>query len=101
LKHQGESFHTTHNPDIKGAIVEGFYRTLKTKTYKYFKKNNTYRYLDVINKLLTGYNNSVHSAIGMPPIKVNPSNIYSVWRKVNGLGVKFLTAVLNLKLEIL
>jgi len=88
LKRQGVTFHTTHNPDIKAAIIERFNRTLKTKMYKYFTKNNTYRYLDVINKLLTSYNNSVHSTIGMPPSKVNPTNIYSVWQKMNSLGAK-------------
>ena len=48
--------------------------------YKYFTKNNTYRYSGVIHKLVASYN-SVHSAIGMPPSKVNPSNIYSIWKK--------------------
>ena len=32
LKRQGVDFHTTHNPDIKGAVViERFNRTLKRK----------------------------------------------------------------------
>ena len=31
LKRQGVDFHTTHNPDIKGAVIERFNRTLKTK----------------------------------------------------------------------
>ena len=88
LKRQGVSFHITHNPDIKGAIVERFQRNLKTRMYKYFTKNSTYRYLDVINELVIGYNSSIHSTIGMPPSKVNPSNIYSVWRKVNSLRAK-------------
>jgi cyclopropane fatty-acyl-phospholipid synthase-like methyltransferase len=64
-KRQGVSFRTIHNPDIEGAIVERFNRTLKTKMFKYFSKNNTNRYLDVINKLLTSYNNPLHSTIGM------------------------------------
>ena len=85
LKRQGVSFHTTHNTDMKGAILERFNRTLKTKMYKYFTKHNTYRYLDVINKLLASYNNSVHSTIGMPTSKVKPSNIYSVWQMVHSL----------------
>jgi hypothetical protein len=33
-KSQGMNFHTTHNPDIKVAIIEHFNRTLKTKMYK-------------------------------------------------------------------
>ena len=56
--------------------------------FKNFTKNNTYRYLDVINKRLIGYKSSVHSAIGMPPSKVNPSNIYTLLRMVNSLRAK-------------
>jgi len=78
----------THNPEMKGAVIERFNKSLKTRMYKYFTKYNTYRYLDVINKLLRGYNNFVYSTIGMPPSKVNPSNIYSVWHKINCLWVK-------------
>jgi len=44
--------------------------------YKFFTKNNTHRYFDVINNLLASYN-SVHSTIGMSPSKGNLSNIYS------------------------
>jgi transposase InsO family protein len=85
LKTQGVSFHTTHNPDINGAIIERFNRTLKTRMYRYFTKNNTYRYLDVLDKLVRGSNNSIHSTIGMPPNKVNRSDIYAVWERVNSL----------------
>jgi hypothetical protein len=88
LKRQGVNFHMTHNPDIKGAVIERFNKSLKTRMYKYFTKNNTYRYLDVINTLLTGYNNSVHSTIAMPPSKVNPSNLYSDWKRLNSLWAK-------------
>jgi hypothetical protein len=55
---------------------------------KYFTKTNTYRYLDVLDKLLTGYNTSIHSTMRMPPSKVNPSNIYSVWQRMNSLWDK-------------
>jgi len=87
LKRQDVNFHTTHNPDIKGAIIERFNRTMNTKMYKYFTKNNTYRYSYVVHKLVASYDNSVRSTIRMPPSKVNPSNIYSVWKRkiVSGL----------------
>ena len=29
LKRQGVNFHTTHNPDIKGAIIQRFNKSLK------------------------------------------------------------------------
>ena len=88
LKRQEVRFRKTHNPDINGAVIERFNKSLKTRMYKYFTKNNTYRYLDVINKLLTGYSNSVHSTIGMPPSKVNPSKFYIVWKRMNSLWIK-------------
>jgi len=88
LKRQRVNFHTTHNPNIKGAVIERLNKSLNTRMYKYFTKYNTYRYLDVIDKLLTGYNNSVHSTIGMPPSKVNSSNIYTVWQRINSLWGK-------------
>jgi hypothetical protein len=56
--------------------------------YRYFTKNNTYRYLHVINELLASYNKSVHSTIGIAPSKVNSTNIYSVWQRVNSLKAK-------------
>ena len=68
--------------------MERFHSSLNSKMYKYLTKNNTYLYLGVINNLLIGYNRCVLSAIGMPPSKVSPSNIYSVWRKVNSLRAK-------------
>ena len=94
MKRQGVDFHTTHNPDIKGAVIERFNRTLRTKLY--FTKNNTYRYLDVINNLLASYN-SVHSTIAMAPSKVSPSNIYYVWQNVNSLRAKIPHGRVNFK----
>jgi len=38
--------------------------------------------------MLTGYNTSIHSTIGMPPTKVNPSNIYIVRQSMNSLWAK-------------
>ena len=40
LKRQEVNFHTTHNPDIKGAVIERFNKSLKTRMFKYFTKNN-------------------------------------------------------------
>jgi hypothetical protein len=42
------------------------------------------------DKLLTRYNNSVHSTIGTAPSQVNPSNIYAVWKRLNTLRSKIL-----------
>ena len=69
LKRKGVSFHTTRNPDIKGAIGERFYRNLKKKCINNSLSTTRNTYLEVINKLLASYNNSIHSKIGMPRAK--------------------------------
>ena len=60
----------SNNDDVKASIVERFNRTLKTRMYKYFTANNTRRYVDVLQDLVDGYNNTTHSAIKMSPSKV-------------------------------
>ena len=84
LKRQAVNFHTSHNPDIKWITMERFKMILKSKMYKDFKKNNTFRYLDIIGKLLTSYN-SGNSTKSMSLNKVNPSNIYYVRLRMNSL----------------
>jgi len=40
-KRQRVNCHTTHNPDIIGAVIERFNKSLKTRVYKYSTKINT------------------------------------------------------------
>jgi transposase InsO family protein len=49
LQRKWVQFHTTHNTDIKGAIIERFNRTFKTRMYKYFTRFSTYRYLNALS----------------------------------------------------
>jgi transposase InsO family protein len=88
LKRKGVEYHTTHNPDIKGAVIERFNRTLKTRMYKLFTTFNTYRYLDVLSDLVTSYNTSVHSTVCMAPADVSPANINTVCQRVNSLEAR-------------
>ena len=64
----------SNNEDVKAAIVERFNRTLKTRMYKYFTANNTRRYVDVLQDLVDGYNNTIHSSIKMAPSRVRVSD---------------------------
>ena len=68
---------TTENDDIKACIVERFNRTLKTKMLRYFTKNSTNRYLDVLPQLTKAYNDSYHSTI-----KAKPSSVKTTTRKL-------------------
>ena len=75
-------FFTSNDADIKCAVVERFNRTLMGKIYRYLTKHNSYRYLDVLPDIINNYNDSPHSAVGLPPAQVTHSNKEKVWLKL-------------------
>lgn len=83
LKENDVRFFTTFN-NTKASVVERFNRTLKSKMWKYFTNNRTYRYLDVLDKLLQSYNRTYHSSIKRPPADVNSDNEQDVWFTLYG-----------------
>lgn len=69
----------TTNSERKASVVERFNRTLKELMFRYFTKNNTRRYIDVLEELVQKYNNTYHSSIKMKPKGVNRENSPIVW----------------------
>ena len=65
----------SENDDVKAALVERFNRTIKDRMYKYFTANNTYRWIDVLPKLIENYNNTTHRTIKMKPIDVKEKDL--------------------------
>lgn len=59
---------------MKAAICERFNRTLKSKMWKLFTLNGTHRWTDILPKLISEYNKTVHSTIKMRPNDVNTRN---------------------------
>lgn len=78
--------HFASNSDQKAAVVERFNRTLKSRIWAYFTANTTKRYVDVLQKLVDGYNHSEHRAIGMRPIDVTQENSNLVWMRLYHKG---------------
>ena len=71
--------------DKKAAIVERFNRTLKSRMYKYFTEHETRKWIDVIQKIIEGYNNSYHSTIKMTPTEAsNAKQSETVWWNIYG-----------------
>ena len=83
LKENNILFFTTHN-DTKASIVERYNRTLKGKMWKYFTANNTLKYTNVLQKLVSSYNHSRHRSIKMAPAEVNKENESVVWQTLYG-----------------
>ena len=74
--------HFSSFSETKASIVERVNRTLKERMWKYFTANNTYRWIDILDKLVQGYNTSFHRTIRMKPADVNKNNEKIVFRKL-------------------
>lgn len=57
----------------KAAIVERFNRTLKNNMWKQFTYRANHKFLDILQRLVDEYNNSIHRTIRMKPNDVNHS----------------------------
>lgn len=77
IKHQ-----EGNNPDIKCSIVERVQRTIKEKMWRYFTHQNSRRYIDVLQDIVTSYNNSYHSSIKMKPVDVTFDNDSQAWKNI-------------------
>ena len=87
----------TTESDKKASIAERFNRTMKGRTYKYFTANNTYRYVDVLQSLIDGYNNTYHRSIKMKPINVRPEHTIQIRQSLYGIRVKKVRGTENIK----
>ena len=74
LKRLEIGFRVARNPDIKAAVVERLNRTLRERIWRYFSHRNTKRYIDVLQKIVYAYNQSLHSGTRMRPAEVNLYN---------------------------
>lgn len=59
---------------MKASIVERLNRTLKEKMWKLFSLQGTYKWQNILPKIVNEYNNTKHSKIKMTPIQVNKKN---------------------------
>ena len=83
LKEKNIHFFTT-NSELKASVVECFNCTLKTRTWKYFTANNTCVYIDILQDIMQGYNNSYHQSIDQALTSVSLLNVGQVRRKLYG-----------------
>ena len=66
----------------KASMVERVNRTLKSRIQKYFYKNKSKNWIDIIYKVVDNYNNTPHSSIGMAPNQVSESNRKEVYKRL-------------------
>lgn len=73
------TLYSTENEE-KSSVAERWNRTMKERMFKYFSSNNTNVYIDILQDLVSRYNNTKHSALKMTPLdasqKKNESKVY-------------------------
>lgn len=59
------------NQNSKASIAERVIRTIRGRLYRYFQKNRTHGYIDVLSDIVDNYNSTPHRSLnGLPPNKV-------------------------------
>lgn len=76
---------------LKASICERLNRTLLNKLWKKFHINGNHKWVNVLDKITTEYNKTVHRTIKMRPIDVNIRNektlLETVYARNNSLNV--------------
>ena len=65
-------------------MVERFNRTLKIRMWKYFTAKNSCVYIDILQDIVHGYNNSYYRSIVQATASVSLFNVGHVRRKLYG-----------------
>lgn len=66
--------HYSTYSNVKASVVERVNRTLKNIMWKQFSLRGSYRWWDILQKVVAQYNNTKHTTIGMKPKDVNENN---------------------------
>ena len=66
--------------DKKACIVERFNRTSKMRMFRAFTERRQEEYIDILQDLVSAYNNTVHRSIKKKPADVNRGNELLVWQ---------------------
>lgn len=76
----------------KASIVERVNRTLKSKMWKQFSIQGSYRWLTLLPSITKDYNNTPHKTTGMKPIEVAPKDekrlLSNVFRHIKTIDPK-------------
>jgi len=73
-----------YTPETHAGVVERAHKTIKLRLYRYFHKNKTHRWVDVIDKIIKGINNSINRSIGVKPNSVMYANAQELRERVFG-----------------
>lgn len=72
----------TYSQDVHAALAERANRTIKDRLYRYFTQYKTWRWIDVIDRLVENINNSVNRTTGVAPNSVTYKNSQDIFTKL-------------------
>jgi len=75
-------FSTPTKTKWKASMAERVIRTLKSRLQKYFVRNKTKRWKDVLDQVVKNYNATPHSAHKLPPQDVTSENRDEVYKRL-------------------
>ena len=82
VKELGVELYSTENAE-KSSVVERWNRMMKEKMFRYFKANNSNKYINVLDDFVERYNNTRHSSIKMTPVEASKKeNEVRAYRKL-------------------
>lgn len=71
------------NQSSKASIAERVIRTIRGRLYRYFQKNRTHRYIDVLPDIVANYNSTSHRSLGgLAPKDVTSENEADIWAQL-------------------
>ena len=88
LNNNDIEMHSIHN-EGKSVVAERFIGTLKTQIYKYMTSVSKNVYIDKLDDVVDGYNNTYHRTIKMKPVDVKDSTYIDFKKEVNDKDPKF------------
>ena len=77
-KHYNINHFVSYN-EVKANFAERVIKTLKSKLSRFMAFYQTDRYIDVLQDIVTSYNNTYHKSIKMAPSEVNKENESYLW----------------------
>ena len=80
FKKRNINFFYTNNSDIKAHFVERFFKSFKSKLFRYMQSQNTHRWIDKLEYLINSYNSSYHNTIKQSPSSVTKDDEYRIWK---------------------
>ena len=85
---------------MKCSVVERVQRNLRERFNKYFTFKISYRYIDVLQKFVRAYNDTVHTTTGIAPLNVTDSDIVIIWKRMNAKRLRIPSVEVKLRLRI-